>query len=217
MHSKGDMFIRIPALELICTGDAVVEHQTTYFHGADIRGWIYSLQLLAGMNGKLILAGHSPELLPYSYITEFSSYLSVIEKCARICFMRFHPELLDKIEEERFANVTTDEVRELVDQFFPKGAKTRFSGRKGGSYRCPAMCPYGPMGIDPRVDSLKVLDRFAVVIYVLLVTAKLSVLNSGRFVYILCDYVPANKLQKTHDEGCSGSRGCFRGYRFACP
>ncbi|MDR1898657.1 MAG: MBL fold metallo-hydrolase [Treponema sp.] len=122
-HSKGDMFIRMPAIGLLCTGDSVVEYQTAYFHGADIRGWIHSLELLAATNGKLILAGHSPEILPYSYITEFAGYLSTIEKCARGCFMRFHPELLDKIEEERFANVTTDEVKELVEQFFSERTK----------------------------------------------------------------------------------------------
>jgi glyoxylase-like metal-dependent hydrolase (beta-lactamase superfamily II) len=142
-HSKGDLFIRIPALGLLCTGDSVVEFQTAYFHGADIRGWIYSLQLLAGMNGKLILAGHSPELLPYSYITEFSDYLSIIEKCARSCFMRFHPELLDKIEEERFANVTTDEVKELVEQFFSeRNNDTIFLEEKAGpadARRCVRM------------------------------------------------------------------------------
>jgi hypothetical protein len=85
------------------------------------------------MSGKLILAGHSPEILPYSYITEFSDYLSVIEKCARSCFMRFHPELLDRIEEERFASVTTDEVKELVEQFFSeRGKDTIFLEEKAG-------------------------------------------------------------------------------------
>jgi glyoxylase-like metal-dependent hydrolase (beta-lactamase superfamily II) len=118
MHSKGDMFVRIPALELVCTGDAVVEYQTAYFHGADIRGWIYSLRQLARLQNKWILPGHNPELLPYSYMTEFADYLSVIERCARICFMRFHPELLGKIDEERFGSVTTDEVKVLVEQFF---------------------------------------------------------------------------------------------------
>jgi glyoxylase-like metal-dependent hydrolase (beta-lactamase superfamily II) len=117
-HSKGDMFVRLPALDLICAGDSVVEYQTAYFHGADIRGWIYSLRQLAKMKGELILAGHSPELLPYSYITEFADYLCVIEKCARICFTRFHPELLGKTEEERFVNVATDEVSALVEIFF---------------------------------------------------------------------------------------------------
>jgi glyoxylase-like metal-dependent hydrolase (beta-lactamase superfamily II) len=142
-HSKGDLFIRIPALGLLCAGDSVVEFQTAYFHGADIRGWIYSLQFLARMNGKLILAGHSPELLSYSYITEFSGYLSTIEKCARDCFMCFHSELLDKIEEERFANVTTGEVKDLVEQYFSKRSKdTVFLEEKAGpidARRCVRM------------------------------------------------------------------------------
>ncbi|GHV27849.1 hypothetical protein AGMMS4952_10250 [Spirochaetia bacterium] len=122
-HSKGDMFVRIPKLGIICTGDCVVEPQTAYFHGADIRSWIYSLRKLADEKGKYVLAGHGPSLFPYSYIGEFADYLSVIEKCARICFMRFHPELLDRINEERFANVTTDEVKVLIEDFFSEGSQ----------------------------------------------------------------------------------------------
>jgi glyoxylase-like metal-dependent hydrolase (beta-lactamase superfamily II) len=117
-HSKGDMFVRIPALGIMCTGDSVVEYQTAYFHGADIRSWIYSLRKLYETNGKYILAGHGPSLFPYSYMNDFADHLSAVEKCARICFGRFHPELLGKTEEERFASVNTEEVKALVEQFF---------------------------------------------------------------------------------------------------
>jgi glyoxylase-like metal-dependent hydrolase (beta-lactamase superfamily II) len=117
-HSKGDMFVRIPEADAICTGDTVVEYQTAYFHSADIVSWIYSLKQLAKMKGKYVLAGHGVTLFPYSYIDEFANHLSVVEKCACICFMRFHPELLGGMEEDRFAHVNTEEVRELVEQFF---------------------------------------------------------------------------------------------------
>jgi glyoxylase-like metal-dependent hydrolase (beta-lactamase superfamily II) len=117
-HSRGDMFVRIPKLGIICAGDCVVEFQTAYFHGADTRSWIYALRKLADQKGSYILAGHGPSLFPYSYITEFADYLSVIEKCANLCFPRFHPELLGKTGEERFANVTTDEVKALIEDFF---------------------------------------------------------------------------------------------------
>jgi glyoxylase-like metal-dependent hydrolase (beta-lactamase superfamily II) len=117
-HSKGDMFVRIPGLGVICTGDCVVEYQTAYFHGADIYSWIYALRKLAEVKGNYVLAGHGVSLFPYSYIEEFSNYLSVIEKCARICLDRVHPELMNEIEEIRFAHVNTDDIRELVEQYF---------------------------------------------------------------------------------------------------
>jgi glyoxylase-like metal-dependent hydrolase (beta-lactamase superfamily II) len=132
-HSKGDMFVRISEPGILCTGDCVVEYQTAYFHGADILGWIHSLRRLASIPGKFILAGHSPELLPYSYINEFADYLSVVERCARICFKRFHPDLLGKSDEERFASVNTEEVRELVENFFSeKNDDVTFLEEKAG-------------------------------------------------------------------------------------
>jgi glyoxylase-like metal-dependent hydrolase (beta-lactamase superfamily II) len=117
-HSKGDMFIRIPALDLICTGDCVVEYQTAYFHGADTHSWIQCLRRLADEKGSYILAGHGPELFPYSYITDFADHLTVVEKCAKICLDRFHQDLPVKTPPERFASITTTETRELVDRFF---------------------------------------------------------------------------------------------------
>jgi hypothetical protein len=117
-HSKGDMFVRIPEAEVICTGDSVVEYQTAYFHSSDIALWIYSLRQLAKTRGKYVLAGHGTSLFPHSYIDEFADHLSIVEKCAQICFMRFHPELLGGMEENRFAHVDTEEVRELVERFF---------------------------------------------------------------------------------------------------
>lgn len=132
-HSKGDMFVRIPKLGIICAGDCVVEFQTAYFHGADTHSWIYALRKLADQKGNYILAGHGPELLPHSYITEFADYLSVIEKCARICFLRFHPELLDQIGEVRFANVSTDEIKILIEDFFAeRSADVLFLEEKAG-------------------------------------------------------------------------------------
>jgi hypothetical protein len=37
--------------------------------------------------------------------------------------MRFHPELLDRINEERFANVDTDEVKVLIEEFFSERSR----------------------------------------------------------------------------------------------
>jgi glyoxylase-like metal-dependent hydrolase (beta-lactamase superfamily II) len=133
-HSKGDMFVRAPALGIVCTGDCVVEYQTAYFHTADVKSWIYSVRELGAMKGKYILPGHSPELLPYTYTEDFADYLSVVRNCAEVCFDRFHNQSGDQTVKQRCASVTTDEVRQLVETFFTeRNADTLFLEEKAGT------------------------------------------------------------------------------------
>jgi glyoxylase-like metal-dependent hydrolase (beta-lactamase superfamily II) len=120
-HSKWDMFIRIPELGVVCTGDSVVEHQTTYFHSADIRSWILSVQRLAAQPGNYILSGHGPTLFPYSYLTEFAEWLTVIEKAAQTILKRTWPKPNEDID-ERFQALSIPAVIELVEQYFSEGS-----------------------------------------------------------------------------------------------
>jgi glyoxylase-like metal-dependent hydrolase (beta-lactamase superfamily II) len=117
MHSKWDMFVRIAGPEILCTGDAVVEYQTAYFHSADIHSWISNLHLLSQRRMNQVLAGHGPELFPWSYINDFADHLSAVERAARECLNRYKPEP-GKTEKQRFANVAAPEIRNLVSAFF---------------------------------------------------------------------------------------------------
>jgi glyoxylase-like metal-dependent hydrolase (beta-lactamase superfamily II) len=131
-HSKWDMFVRLPDSGVLCTGDAVVEFQTAYFHTADIRSWILSLEKLADMKGKWVLTGHGLSLFPYSYIRDFAAHLKGVEKSARICLSRYNPnpKLTDK---ERFWDVSTEKVRKLVDAYFAeKGPDVKFLEENAG-------------------------------------------------------------------------------------
>jgi glyoxylase-like metal-dependent hydrolase (beta-lactamase superfamily II) len=120
MHSKWDMFVHVKELGVLCTGDAVVEYETAYFHTADIRSWILSLEKLADMKGRWVLAGHGASLFPYSYIRDFAAHLKGVEKSAKICLSRYNanPRLTDK---ERFADAGTAKVGKLVDAYFAEG------------------------------------------------------------------------------------------------
>jgi glyoxylase-like metal-dependent hydrolase (beta-lactamase superfamily II) len=120
-HSKGDMLVKIPKLGIICAGDAVTEYKAAYFQTADIHSWIGVLRNLAEEKGRHVLPGHGPSLFPYSYISEFADFLSVVEKTAKVCFDRIHPELIGKgvkAERERFTDISTNIVRELVETYF---------------------------------------------------------------------------------------------------
>jgi glyoxylase-like metal-dependent hydrolase (beta-lactamase superfamily II) len=121
-HSKWDMFIQIPHAGVVCTGDSVVEYQTTYFHSADTRSWIYSLRRLAAQSGQYVLAGHGPALFPYSYITEFADWLSVIEKAALTLLKRHWPDP-DETVDERFQKLTIPDVIAKVEQYFSEGGE----------------------------------------------------------------------------------------------
>lgn len=131
-HSKWDMFVRIPELGVICTGDSVVEYQTAYFHSADIRSWISSLRRLADQKGTYILAGHGQTLFPYSYINEFADFLMVIERCAKTCLTRHWPNP-NETADERFMQLTSADVKEVVEQFFAENNEdARFLEKKAG-------------------------------------------------------------------------------------
>ncbi|MDR0655034.1 MAG: MBL fold metallo-hydrolase [Treponema sp.] len=117
MHSKWDMFIRIPGPDVFCTGDTVVEFQSAYFHSADISSWISNLRVLSDRRGKYILAGHGQELFPWSYINEFTTYLEKLQHAANACKELYRPDPT-LTEKERFADVSTGEIKKLVNAFF---------------------------------------------------------------------------------------------------
>jgi hypothetical protein len=130
-HSKWDLFVFIPGEGILCTGDAVVEYQTAYFHGADIQSWISSLRHLAGLKGRAVLSGHGPSLFPWNYIGEFADFLETLERAARTCLARYGDSW--KTDKERFALVDTASVRTLVDQYFAEGEEdARFIAAKAG-------------------------------------------------------------------------------------
>jgi len=121
-HSKWDTFIKIPEAGVVCTGDSVVEYQTTYFHSADVRQWILSLRRLAQLPGKYVLAGHGPSLFPYSYINDFADWLSVIEKAALTLLERHWPNP-DETLDVRFQNLTIPDVIQKVEDYFSEGGE----------------------------------------------------------------------------------------------
>jgi hypothetical protein len=110
----------------------VVEYQTAYFHSADIRSWICSLRRLADQKGNFILAGHGETLFPYSYINEFADFLTIVEKCAKICMDRHWPNP-DETLDERFMKLSWNEVHDVVEQYFNEGDRdTKFLEEKAG-------------------------------------------------------------------------------------
>jgi glyoxylase-like metal-dependent hydrolase (beta-lactamase superfamily II) len=131
-HSKWDMFVRVPDPGILCTGDAVVEYETAFFHSADIESWRSILQKTAKEKGKWIRAGHGPAPFPYSYLGDFAAFLGVVEKAARDCLDRYNPN--PKLtEKERFVEVSAEKVRKLVDGYFAEGGSdARFLEEKAG-------------------------------------------------------------------------------------
>ncbi|MDR3119786.1 MAG: MBL fold metallo-hydrolase [Clostridiales bacterium] len=120
MHSKYDMFVWLPDVGALCTGDSVVEYQTAYLHTADVTGWINGLQRLAQKpGGKWILPGHADVPLPYSYIGEFAEFLKVVRRAAARCFDAFEPDTPP--DGNRFAGVGAEKLAALVDRFFDGG------------------------------------------------------------------------------------------------
>ncbi|MDR3248665.1 MAG: MBL fold metallo-hydrolase [Treponema sp.] len=123
MHSKWDMFVHIKGLDVLCTGDAVVEYQTAYFHTADIHGWIEGTRRLSRRNLKWILPGHGPELFPWPYMGDFTHHLSCLEEAATECLKRFREA---RENEKNRADTGTAEIRELVKTYFAEdGALVR--------------------------------------------------------------------------------------------
>jgi len=145
-HSQWDTFIRIPDAGVVCTGDSVVEYQTTYLHSADIRQWILTLRRLADQPGKYVLAGHGPTLFPYSYIHEFADWLTVIEKAALALLKRHWPNP-DESVDERFQKLAIPDVIKKVDDYFSEGGEeVRFLEQhvdKDNARRVVRMALYG--------------------------------------------------------------------------
>jgi glyoxylase-like metal-dependent hydrolase (beta-lactamase superfamily II) len=132
-HSKWDMFIRLPEAGVLCTGDSVVEFQTAFFHGADITSWIPSLRRLGGINCKYILSGHGPSLFPYSYLDEFTDFLSRVERAARASMKRYRPDpALD--DKQRFADISAEKAAALVEEYWAeRNGDTVFLEEKAGA------------------------------------------------------------------------------------
>lgn len=113
-HSPWDMFIRIPSEQTLCTGDAVVEYQTLYYHNASMNTWIDSLKKLAKIDDKYIIPGHG-HIYPYSYVSEVASFLETVFRAAKHCF-----EQIDNVE---MARISVDKINEIVFAYFASGDK----------------------------------------------------------------------------------------------
>lgn len=123
-HSHWDMFVRIPSEKTLCTGDAVVEYPTLYFHNANTFTWSAQLKALAERNDRIVLPGHGP-IYPYSYVGEVAEYLETVYRAARQCFKRFKPVELEKISVEKINAV-------LSAYFAEEGADARELIKKAG-------------------------------------------------------------------------------------
>lgn len=130
-HSPWDIFIKLPEADILCTGDSVVDYQYAYFHSANIRYWISALQWLEKEKCSYILAGHGDSLFPFSYIRDFSNFLSTIKKAAEACFSRYRPSLENEI---RFANISVKKIKKIVADFFSeKNESVLYLKEKAGS------------------------------------------------------------------------------------
>jgi glyoxylase-like metal-dependent hydrolase (beta-lactamase superfamily II) len=121
MHSKGDLFVRIPEGEILCAGDALVEYRTAYFDDADVRSWISNLRLLSQRRMNLILSGHGPELFPWTYIDDFADFLAAVERIARTCLEKYQ-NAPGQTDDERFASVAASDIRDLVAAHFAESS-----------------------------------------------------------------------------------------------
>jgi glyoxylase-like metal-dependent hydrolase (beta-lactamase superfamily II) len=120
MHSKWEMFVHIRGLDILCTGDAVVEYQNAYFHTADIHAWVLGAQRLSERRLAWVLPGHGPELFPWPYIGDFAGHLSSLEQAASECLLRFRGGPKDN-EKSRPAEASTEGIRDLVESYFAEG------------------------------------------------------------------------------------------------
>lgn len=116
-HSKWDMFIRLPQMGILCTGDAVVEYQTAFYHGTDLDTWIRSLKQLAGEEGKYIFAGHANEPYEYRYIDSFIDHLETVQCAAKDCFNKYNAGG-GKTDKERFAGASSEDIAVFVEKYF---------------------------------------------------------------------------------------------------
>ena len=122
LHSPGDMFVRIPREGILCTGDAVVEYQTAYYHTADLGAWITSLDELAQKNDRLIFSGHADEPLPYAYIGDFAAFLGVVARAARACLHRYKAGE-DAPLKDKYADISAQSASALVEDYFAEGGE----------------------------------------------------------------------------------------------
>jgi glyoxylase-like metal-dependent hydrolase (beta-lactamase superfamily II) len=105
-HSPWDMFVFLPGEKTVCTGDAVVEYETLFFHGAMIENWIQTLETLSKEDYRFIVPGHG-SIFPYDYMKDVREYLKVLLRVAQKCF-----QLLGK---EEIDNITSEQVRRIAE------------------------------------------------------------------------------------------------------
>ncbi len=120
-HSRWDMFIKLPKEGILCTGDAVVEYETAFYHGAEIDTWISSLRKLAKEDGKLILAGHADGPYDYTYIDQFADHMEAIRSAAQQCYDAHNAGMSDD-DRVRFKEICAADVEALVDRYFEAGS-----------------------------------------------------------------------------------------------
>ena len=108
-HSHWDLFIRIPSEKTLCTGDAVVEYQTLYYHNANAETWIDSLRKLAAIDDLYVIPGHG-FIYPYAYVGEVADFIEIVLRGARYCFQQFGSDGL--------AGISADKVNAVVDAYF---------------------------------------------------------------------------------------------------
>jgi glyoxylase-like metal-dependent hydrolase (beta-lactamase superfamily II) len=113
-HSKGDLFVRLPESKILCTGDCVVEYQTAYLHNADLDGWVETLQKVNGLNDDYLLSGHADELLPFSYLADFTGHIQALRDAAKAC--------LTQVAAYRTQDDIEEVVRRVVDEYFANGS-----------------------------------------------------------------------------------------------
>ncbi|GHS99103.1 hypothetical protein AGMMS50276_22120 [Synergistales bacterium] len=105
-HSPWDMFVSLPNEKIVCAGDAVVEYETLFFHGAMIENWIRTLEVLSKDDLLFIAPGHGP-VYPYDYMKNVCEYLKTLLRTAKKCFSQLSKEQID--------NITSEQVRKTAD------------------------------------------------------------------------------------------------------
>jgi glyoxylase-like metal-dependent hydrolase (beta-lactamase superfamily II) len=125
-HSPWDMFVMLPDEKAVCTGDAVVEFETLYFHNAEVKGWIRSLKRLSKLNYETILPGHGG-IYPYSYMKETADFLETLYRASK--------RLFDQLSLDDIANITAEKVKTMAMDFIASNDEDALEiSRKAGQH-----------------------------------------------------------------------------------